>query len=38
MNEGQGSDVKALLRRHRPDPQWSKDLAARSLVEIEERR
>jgi prevent-host-death family protein len=38
MNAGHGADVKALLRRHRPDPQWSDDLAAiRSVVEIEER-
>ncbi len=38
MNEGHGADVKALLRRHRPDSEWSKDVAAiRSVVEIEER-
>ncbi len=38
MNEGHGGDVKALLRRHRPDSQWSEDLATiRSAVEIEER-
>lgn len=38
MNEGHGVDVKALLRRHRPDPEWSKDLAdVRSVVEIEDR-
>ncbi|MGH9277108.1 MAG: type II toxin-antitoxin system Phd/YefM family antitoxin [Acidimicrobiales bacterium] len=38
MNDGHGADVKALLRRHRPDSQWSEDLAAiRSIVEIEER-
>jgi prevent-host-death family protein len=38
MNEGHGADVKALLRRHRPDSQWSEDLVAtRSIVEIEER-
>lgn len=38
MTEGQGADVKALLRRHHPDPEWSKDLAAvRSVLEIEER-
>jgi prevent-host-death family protein len=38
MNDGHGADVKALLRRHRPDPQWAKDLAdVRSVVEIEER-
>jgi prevent-host-death family protein len=38
MKVGHGADVKALLRRHRPDAHWSKDLvAARSVVEIEER-
>lgn len=38
MNEGHGNDVKALLRRHRPDSQWLEDLAAiRSVVETEER-
>ena len=38
LNEGRGAEVKALLRRHRPDSQWSRDLAAiRSVVEIEER-
>jgi prevent-host-death family protein len=38
INESRGADVKALLRRHRPDSQWSTDLAAsRSMIEIEER-
>ena len=38
MNEGHGADVKALLRRHLPDSDWSKDLAGvRSIVKIEER-
>ncbi len=38
MNEGHGADVKALLRRHRPDSEWSKEIAAiRSVVEREER-
>jgi prevent-host-death family protein len=38
MTVGHGADVKALLRRHQPDPQWSKDIAdVRSVVEIEER-
>lgn len=33
-----GSDVKALLRRHRPDAAWSKELQElRSLVQGEER-
>jgi prevent-host-death family protein len=35
---GRGADVKALLRRHRPDDQWASDLAeVRALLEIEER-
>ena len=38
ITEGHGADVKELLRRHRPDSDWSHDLAAvRSVVEIEER-
>lgn len=33
-----GSDVKALLRRHPPDPAWSRELAElRADVTIEER-
>ena len=36
---GQGADAKDLLRRHRPDAEWSDDLdAVRSLLEIEQRR
>jgi antitoxin (DNA-binding transcriptional repressor) of toxin-antitoxin stability system len=39
VSRGRGSDVKALLRRHRPDGTWAEDLAAlRGLLEIEERR
>ncbi len=35
---GRGVDVKSLLRRHRPDGQWSEDLAqVRGLLEIEDR-
>jgi prevent-host-death family protein len=35
---GRGSEVKALLRRHRVDDRWSDDLrAVRSLVDVEER-
>ena len=35
---GRGADVKALLRRHRPDAGWSDDLAAvRSLLELDDR-
>jgi antitoxin (DNA-binding transcriptional repressor) of toxin-antitoxin stability system len=38
MNRGLGADVKALLRRHRPDPDWVSDLGtARELLKIEER-
>ncbi len=38
MNRGLGTDVKALLRRHRPDPDWASDLyEVRELLEIEER-
>ena len=28
IKKGHGADVKALLRRHRPDSEWSQDLAA----------
>jgi prevent-host-death family protein len=39
VSRGRGADVKALLRRHRPDGAWAEDLAAlRGLLEIEERR
>ena len=35
---GRGLDVKALLRRHRIDPAWGKDLrAVRDLVELQDR-
>jgi prevent-host-death family protein len=35
---GRGSDVKSMLRRHRPDSNWSSELAAvRHLVTVEER-
>jgi antitoxin (DNA-binding transcriptional repressor) of toxin-antitoxin stability system len=38
MNRGRGVDVKALLRRHRPDAAWSDELdEVRSLLEIEDR-
>jgi antitoxin (DNA-binding transcriptional repressor) of toxin-antitoxin stability system len=38
MNRGLGVDVKALMLRHRPDPQWANQLdEVRSLVEIDER-
>ncbi len=36
MKVGHGADVKALLRRHKPDAQWSPDLASvRSTVQLE---
>lgn len=38
LHRGVGSDVKALLRRQRPDPAWAGDLEeVRGLLEIEER-
>lgn len=38
MNRGLGADVKALLRRHRPDPDWARDVdKVRQLLEVEER-
>jgi prevent-host-death family protein len=38
VTRGRGADVKALLRRHRPDEAWADDLAAvRSLVELDDR-
>lgn len=38
MSRGRGADVKALLRRHHPDPDWAGDLdETRGLLEIDER-
>ncbi len=38
MHDGLGTDVKALLRRHRPDPKWANDLdEVRALLEIDNR-
>jgi antitoxin (DNA-binding transcriptional repressor) of toxin-antitoxin stability system len=38
MNRGLGVDVKALLRRHRPDAAWANQLdEVRSLLEIDDR-
>lgn len=38
VRHGHGSEVKSLLRRHRPDRAWASDLAeTRSLLEIEQR-
>ena len=37
-SQGRGSDVKAVLARHRPDASWTRDLdAVRTLVELDER-
>jgi prevent-host-death family protein len=39
IRRGTGREVKALLRRHRPDSAWAEDLASvRALLELEERR
>jgi antitoxin (DNA-binding transcriptional repressor) of toxin-antitoxin stability system len=38
VKRGRGGDVKALLRRHRPDAGWASDLEdLRGLLELEER-
>jgi antitoxin (DNA-binding transcriptional repressor) of toxin-antitoxin stability system len=38
MHRGRGADVKALLRRHRPDADWALDLdKVRQLLEVDER-
>ena len=38
MNRGSGTDVKALLGRHRPDPRWTTDLdEVRCLLEVKDR-
>jgi len=38
VSTGKGADVKALLRRHRRDPGFAKDIASvRELLEIEIR-
>lgn len=38
VSSGQGEDVKAMLRRHRADQEWSLDLReVRELVEIDVR-
>lgn len=35
---GRGADVKALLRRHRTDPAWARELhEIRQLVELQTR-
>jgi prevent-host-death family protein len=38
VTRGRGAEVKALLRRNRPDPGWRDDLdAVRDLLEVESR-
>jgi antitoxin (DNA-binding transcriptional repressor) of toxin-antitoxin stability system len=38
MHLGAGSDVKSLLRQHRPDPAWAGDLrSVREVLEVEDR-
>lgn len=38
VSRGRGVDVKALLRRHRPDAAWLEELTdLRGLLEIEDR-
>ncbi|MBX7068736.1 MAG: type II toxin-antitoxin system Phd/YefM family antitoxin [Microthrixaceae bacterium] len=38
VSRGGGRDVKAMLRRHRPDPAWADDLGAvRSLLVVDDR-
>jgi len=39
LTRGRGADVKAVLRRHRPDRAWADDLASvRRLVDIDVRK
>jgi prevent-host-death family protein len=38
ITTGRGADAKALLRRHRPDADWVRDLGdVRDLLEVESR-
>jgi antitoxin (DNA-binding transcriptional repressor) of toxin-antitoxin stability system len=38
VSRGAGADVKAMLRKHRPDSTWARELVElRSLVELEDR-
>lgn len=38
VKRGLGGEVKTLLRRHRPDPDWASDLDdVRTLLEVDER-
>jgi len=39
ISQGRGADVKSLLRRHRPDSAWWKDVVdVRGLLRVEERK
>ncbi len=38
VTRGRGAEAKALLRRHRPDPGWARDLdRVRDLLEVDSR-
>lgn len=38
INRGRGSEVKEILKRHRPDSAWAEELTRlRELVEIDNR-
>ena len=38
INRGRGSEVREILKRHRPDSAWADELSSlRELVEIEHR-
>jgi antitoxin (DNA-binding transcriptional repressor) of toxin-antitoxin stability system len=38
MSRGRGAEMKSLLRQHKPDAEWSKELNdLRALLEIEDR-
>jgi prevent-host-death family protein len=38
INKGRGSEVKEVLKRHRPDPAWTEELSRlRELVELDHR-
>ena len=38
VSRGHGADVKELLRRHRPDADWSSDLnEVRELLDVDSR-
>jgi prevent-host-death family protein len=38
ITKGRGSEVKAILKRHRPDADWAEELSVlRELIEIDTR-